>query len=105
MKKAKISKILVAIILTLVVIALAFLVINNALTGRIIQNYSNSSQYPLDYRTYTKAVCDENNYCQDYEITCKNKQVINISPITGANIQHSENWEDPRPNKSEIICK
>ena len=58
-----------------------------------------------DYYSYTKAICDENNFCQDNIITCENKEVVNVEPITGAFIQQTENWEDSRENKSEILCE
>jgi hypothetical protein len=46
--------------------------------------------------SFTKAICTEDNYCQDYEIMCKGKKTISMIPITGAAVQFSENWEDPR---------
>jgi hypothetical protein len=46
--------------------------------------------------SHTKAVCDNGNYCQDYEIYCRKTNIINITPITGAAIQFSETWQDPR---------
>ena len=54
-----------------------------------------------DYSTHTKAICDKSNFCQDYLITCENKKIMEMIPITGAAIQFSENWQDIR-NK-EII--
>jgi len=52
----------------------------------------------------TKAICDDKNYCEDYLINCKGKEVIRITP-TGAAVQFSENWEDPRNEKDkEIAC-
>lgn len=50
----------------------------------------------------TKAICDEKNYCEDYEIVCKNKQVIGLNP-TGAAVQFSESWKDPRTNEERLI--
>jgi len=46
--------------------------------------------------SFTKAICTENNFCQDYEIFCKEKEVIRMSPITGAVVQFSPQWKDPR---------
>ena len=85
---------LIIIILILIIIA-SFLFIRSNLTGETIK----------DHYTYTKAICDENNFCQDYEIICRDKEVIEMKPITGASIQHSDFWEDPRENKSEILCE
>lgn len=46
--------------------------------------------------SFTKALCNENNLCQDYEITCNEKNIISRSPITGAVVQFPKNWQDPR---------
>ena len=46
--------------------------------------------------SFTKAICTEKNFCQDYEIFCKEKEVVRMSPITGAVVQFSPSWEDPR---------
>ena len=43
----------------------------------------------------TKAICNSENFCQDYEIFCEKEEVIKMSP-TGAAIQFSEIWKDPR---------
>jgi hypothetical protein len=52
------------------------------------------SDYEYDY-SLTKAICNET-HCQDYEITCKNKEIIKQSPITGAVIEIPQDWQDPR---------
>jgi hypothetical protein len=89
------SKNIAIIIIILLILITGFLLIRFNLTGGVVK----------DYYTYTKAICDENNFCQDYEITCQNKKLIEMKPITGASIQHSNSWEDPRENKSEILCE
>ena len=75
--------------------SLVFLVSNLfQITGGAIQNYY----------TYTKAVCNETNYCEDYEITCQDDEVVSMNP-TGAAIQFSNDWEDPRNEEIiERIC-
>jgi len=50
--------------------------------------------------SFTRAICDETNYCQDYHISCKDNTIIQIAPITGAAVQFSENWVDNRPEIS-----
>ena len=52
--------------------------------------------------SYTKAFCNETNYCQDYEIKCDGEKIIEMAPITGATIQLPKNWEDPR--EKENLC-
>ncbi len=51
------------------------------------------------YRSFTKAICNES-HCQDYEFMCKGENIISQTPITGAVIQISDDWIDPR-NESE----
>jgi len=46
--------------------------------------------------SHTKAFCNSENLCQDYEIVCNGENVVSISPITGAVVQFAENWKDPR---------
>jgi hypothetical protein len=53
---------------------------------------------------FTKAICDNKNYCEDYEILCKGKEVIKLTP-TGAAIQFPEDWKDPRHKEEiELLC-
>lgn len=61
----------------------------------LIESFSQKSEFPYTH-SYTKAICDKNNYCEDYEIFCKDKKIVKMNPITGAVIQFSEDWEDPR---------
>jgi len=90
----KIQIIAISAILILIAIALFIL---------IIQLISGAET--RDYYTYTKAICNDKNFCQDYIVVCENKQIVSSNPITGAAIQHSEIWQDPRENKSEISCE
>ncbi len=49
--------------------------------------------------SFTKAICDSKSLCQDYEIFCKDQKVIKMNPITGAVVQFSESWQDPRTSE------
>lgn len=55
----------------------------------------------IETNSYTKAICDENNYCQDYVVSCSRNKVLSMNPITGAAVQFSDGWKDPR-NEREI---
>lgn len=57
------------------------------ITGKTVEKF----QY-----SYTKAICNESNFCQDYEITCNGDEVISQTPITGAVLQQDSDWKDPR---------
>ena len=61
-----------------------------------------TSQVTINHYSYTKAICDDSNYCEDYEITCENEDVISMNP-TGSAVKFSEDWQDPR--NEEIIKK
>lgn len=86
--------ILIAILLILIG-NLFFLLSKNYLTGKVIET---------NHYSYTKAICNETNYCQDYEIICQDKEVIAMTPITGANVQHLPNWKDSR-NNANTFCE
>jgi len=69
-----------------------FFVGNFTETGKIIE----TEQY-----TYTKAICNESNFCQDYLISCdKDNNITKKIAITGAVTQHGDDWVDPREDSS-----
>lgn len=83
------------IIALLLIIGMLFTLALQVITGQTIK----------EHYSYTKAICNESNFCQDHEITCINGDVSEINPITGATIQHSKNWQDPRDKESiETLC-
>jgi len=77
-------------ILILLGILIIFLLNPTLITGKAIKTETKNTY------SYTKAICNETNYCQDYEIICEGEKVISTQPITGAAVQHPENWKDPR---------
>lgn len=80
--KAKI----ILISLILLVVAISFIIKGQSITGNVI-----------GYRySFTKAVCNESNFCQDYEISCNGNQTISRTPISRAVVQFSDTWTDPR---------
>jgi uncharacterized protein YxeA len=81
------NKIIIIIIFILILVIFSYFLIKQ-ITGKTIASY-----------TYTKAFCNETNYCQDYEITCQQGQATRII-ATGNAVQHSEAWNDPRNNNS-----
>lgn len=80
-------------IIILIILALASIITYN-LTGQVVSDKYN----------YTKAICNDNNFCQDYIVTCEGKELIDLSPISGAVIQHSSNWSDPRGEQTDNYC-
>lgn len=83
-KTILIDKILLSILLILILISIPQLI----LTGKTIKEIPN--QY-----SYTKAICDDSNYCEDYIVECKGNNLIKFNP-TGFAIQQDQNWEDER---------
>jgi len=84
--------IFLSIIILLVFVGIIFFYLSNKdITGETVK----------EIYTFTKAICNETNYCQDYEIVCDNEGLVDIKPITGAAIQHPSNWKDPRDNKTK----
>ena len=88
MKKTRI--IIISVSILILVGALVVIILNQAFTGRVVETRDENIY------TYTKAICNETNYCQDYEVICDGEKVVEISPITGAVAQYSEDWKDPR---------
>ena len=86
------------IILAILIIILGFTNFSKQFTGKPIDiNY---------YYSFTKAICNGTNYCQDYEIVCNRNKTIGINPITGAAVQFSEDWEDRRDKEAiEKLCE
>ena len=85
------NKKIILIMMFLLILAGAILLLyfnffNQRITGEAI----------IDSYSYTKAICNGTNYCQDYEIICRNGEVISQNPLTGAVVQNSFDWEDPR---------
>jgi len=86
---------IVMIISLIIFLIVIFLFSFKALTGFVINNNFETS----DYYIHTKAICNSTNFCEDYEIICNGTEVLDKKPIAGAVIQHQENWKDPRDNK------
>ncbi|PIN91291.1 hypothetical protein COU57_01200 [Candidatus Pacearchaeota archaeon CG10_big_fil_rev_8_21_14_0_10_32_14] len=72
---------------------LLFSIISLASLSYISGNVSADS--PKNY-SYTKAICDENNFCQDYIVECDGEDKVMISPLSGPAIHFSSDWIDPR---------
>ena len=83
------KKTIIIILILIILIAGVFLILfttTNLFAGRAVENIY----------TYTKAICNESKFCQDYEISCAGEELIEIKPLTGAAVQQSDEWEDPR---------
>lgn len=55
-------------------------------------------------KTYTKVICNETNFCQEYLIECYEGKIEKMVPIENASIQHSDEWIDYRKNSSYNLC-
>ena len=97
MKKTAILVIILFILVAVTIFLIYSNLINPDITGGVIQEYNYS---------YTKAICDEDNFCQDYEIICNNETLVEMNPITGAAVQQPDNWQDPRDKETiERLCE
>ena len=91
------KKTLIALSILVLIVLVTLFLITPQITGYSVS----SSEY-----SYTRAICNESNYCQDYEINCNYEKTIQLKPITGASIQHSIDWKDPREKiEIEDLCK
>ncbi len=96
----KFKKILFLCILILILV-LGFFLIKPLFTGKV--SFTNPSVQDTYEYSYTRAICNETNFCQDYEIKCRKNETLSLTPITGAVVQHSMDWKDPRDE--EQFCK
>lgn len=83
-------------------IVLSTIILGIILFFIIVNAFETEPKQKIPTSTWTKAVCNEKNYCLDIQITCSENEVFNIQP-TGELARFPENWVDPRP--IEIIEK
>ena len=97
MKKTK--NIILIIILLIVLGTLFYFGFNffQGITGETIVEIEN-------LHSYTKAFCNDSNYCEDFTLNCQGGEVVSIIS-TGATIQNPPNWKDPRDKETiERLC-
>ena len=96
MKKSLISILILALgLLALIIAFLALTLANQDASGSVV-----SKEY-----SYTKAICSEGNFCQDYVIVCDGQNMLSKTPIDGATAQYSLDWQDPRsPEVIDGFC-
>lgn len=88
MKKIYIlEKTLILILIAIALISLSHLV----MTSKVILNS------PNEY-SYTKAICNTTNYCEDYLIECEGNKIKQMT-LTGFSLQQDLDWIDPREKK------
>lgn len=49
--------------------------------------------------SFTKAICNDTNFCQDYEVSCNGQELVSMQPLTGAAVQYPLDWNDPRTDE------
>ena len=87
---------------TFILLGTSFILLTLSISLISIELISSAQDPANKHYSYTKAICDENNFCQDYIIVCKESNLISQTPITGAFVQFSEGWEDPR--EAEVVA-
>jgi len=84
------------------IFGLIFLVSAFFISGLELQNpEENWAEERVYNHSFTKAFCDSTNFCRDFVIFCKDKEVLALK-FTGAAVQLQENWQDPRSEKMKI---
>ena len=73
---------------------------NSELTGELGTLKANP-----DSASKTIAICDENNFCQDYKVICRGSEELSREPIEGATIQKPDDWVDDRNIDYDNLCK
>jgi len=97
-EKKRINKFLIIVIILIIILAIATTIITKKIiTGKAIDDQ-------INIYCHTKAICDKNNVCQDFEVTCNGNKTISAKPITGAVVKFDVDWEDPRGKPEENLC-
>ena len=98
--------ILIAVLIVIAGVLAVILSTSFSVTGNAISYPKESNLDPPNLHAWTKAICDKDNFCQDYFIECQDQEPLRISPITGAAIQFQNNWQDPRAlEQKERLCE
>jgi len=86
-------------------LALAAMIIVTSLAAvSMIMASPSEGQEPQDVSSWTKAICTDDNYCIDVQITCVDGQVTDLKPM-GPGVQFSSDWRDRRPEElKDDIC-
>jgi hypothetical protein len=94
------DKVLVCAAMLIVLASIAAFVGSSPMAG-----ISGKSVYETPYGyMYTKAVCDESRYCEDYQIFCEDESLVRMV-ATGMAVQMPAHWEDPRDRETiENFC-
>jgi competence protein ComGC len=93
------SKLIFILVVILILVTL-FLLLSPLFLSKNKEDFNKT-----DYYSYTKAICDSNNFCEDYEITCENNELVSLKPLFNAGLQFSNIWKDPRDlNSDENLC-
>ena len=82
----------IAFVTIAALIGVTILFFNQSLTGAAIADNKYS---------FTKAICNETNYCQDYEIICEGSETIEVSLIENSGRQYPASWKDTRTDEQK----
>ena len=89
--------------LTAIVLAMVFVFIVAVTFFAFDQSFITGNSI-ADRYSYTKAICNSTNYCQDYVVTCHGTDVLSVIP-TGDVVQFPETWNDLRDNQTrDKLC-
>jgi len=95
------SEYIILLVLLILAFSLGFFLNKIFLTGRAVENSKPENREEF---TWTKAICNKNNECVDVLITCRNKAVVSIEPISDF-VKHSSEWSDPRGAFADFLCE
>ena len=95
---------LTAVILIIFALILVVILSPGKLTSFVVSE-TETGLNNQNLHAWTKAICDKDNFCQDYTIECDGRTPTKISPITGATVQFDSLWQDPRNvEQRERLC-
>ncbi|NPE26996.1 hypothetical protein HNV12_03270 [Methanococcoides sp. SA1] len=79
----------------LIVLVVLFLLVGGVLVWAFDGGVTGNVVF-VDLPHYTRAICDGDNFCQDYKVYCEDGELMGMVAIEGAVIQHFDDWVDPR---------
>jgi len=100
MSRLKIISLLIILLVLTIFGSIYFSYFLSNITGKAVTEIEDSQ--PLNY-SYTTAVCNPNKECIDLHITCSNKTLVKLEPVSGL-LKMPDNWQDPR-SESKDYCE
>ena len=58
-------------------------------------SWPSNTRGEVEVSSWTKAICDDSNFCIDIEIVCASGRIVDLKPVKYG-VQFDKAWADPR---------